>query len=56
HWSLTEVNQQLEAKLVSSFRNVWDAKEEKGLNMRDTSLAIGVSRVAEAIKMLGLFP
>jgi len=56
HWSLTEVNQQLEAKLVSSFKNVWDAKEEKGLNMRDTSLAIGVSRVADAIKMLGLFP
>jgi glutamate dehydrogenase (NAD(P)+) len=56
HWSLTEVNQQLEAKLVSSFRNVWDAKEEKGLNMRDTSLAIGLSRVADAIKMLGLFP
>lgn len=56
HWSLTEVNQQLESQLVSSFRNVWDAKEEKRLNMRDTSLAIGVSRVVEAIKQLGLFP
>jgi glutamate dehydrogenase/leucine dehydrogenase len=56
HWSLTDVNQQLEAKLVSSFKNVWEMKEDKGLNMRDASLAIGVSRVAEAIKMLGLFP
>ena len=56
HWSMIEVNQQLEEKLVSSFKDIWNMKKRNRLSLRDTSLAIGVSRVAEAIKMLGLFP
>lgn len=56
HWSLTEVNQQLEQKLVESFRNVWDIREKMGLNMRDAALGVGVKRVAESIQLLGLFP
>ena len=56
HWSLTEVNQQLEQKLVDSFRNVWDTRERMGLNMRDAALGVGVKRVADSIQLLGLFP
>jgi glutamate dehydrogenase/leucine dehydrogenase len=56
HWSLTEVNQQLEQKLIESFRNVWDTREKMGLNMRDAALGVGVKRVAESIQLLGLFP
>ena len=56
HWSLTEVNQQLESKLVTAYKNVWDMKEEMGVNMRDAALGMGVSRVANAIQQLGLFP
>jgi glutamate dehydrogenase (NAD(P)+) len=56
HWSLTEVNQQLEQKLVESFRNVWDTRESMGLSMRDAALGVGVKRVADSIQLLGLFP
>jgi len=56
HWSLTEVNQQLEQKLIDSFRNVWDTRERMGLNMRDAALGVGVKRVADSIQLLGLFP
>ncbi len=31
-------------------------KEEMGVNMRDAALGMGVSRVANAIQQLGLFP
>jgi len=56
HWSLTEVNQQLESKLVTAYKNVWDIKEEMDVNMRDAALGMGVSKVANAIQQLGLFP
>ncbi|MDF1557512.1 MAG: Glu/Leu/Phe/Val dehydrogenase [ANME-2 cluster archaeon] len=56
HWSLTEVNQQFEYKLVLAYKNVWDMKEKMGVNMRDAALGVGVSRVANAIQQLGLFP
>ncbi|MBE0522932.1 MAG: Glu/Leu/Phe/Val dehydrogenase [Methanosarcinales archaeon] len=56
HWSLTEVNQQQEQKLVESFRNVWDTRERMGLSMRDAALGVGVKRVADSIQLLGLFP
>jgi glutamate dehydrogenase/leucine dehydrogenase len=56
HWSLTEVNQQLEYTLVTAYKNVWDMKDKMGVNMRDAALGVGVSRVANAIQQLGLFP
>ncbi|MCK4937807.1 MAG: Glu/Leu/Phe/Val dehydrogenase [Methanosarcinales archaeon] len=56
HWSLTDVNQQLESKLVTAYKNVWDMKEKMDLNMRGAALSMGVSRVANAIQQLGLFP
>ena len=56
HGSLTDVNQQLESKLVSVYKNVWDMKEKIGVNMRDAALVMGVSRVANVIQQLGLYP
>ena len=56
HWSLTEVNQQLEYTLVAAHKNVWDMMEQKGISMRDAALGVGVRRVADAIQKLGIFP
>lgn len=56
HWSLTEVNQLLEYTLVTAFKNVWEMKENMGVDMRGAALAVGVNRVANAIQILGLFP
>jgi glutamate dehydrogenase/leucine dehydrogenase len=56
HWSLTEVNQQLEFTLVEAHRNVWYMKDKMGISMREAALGIGVSRVSDAIMKLGIFP
>lgn len=56
HWSLMEVNQQMESKLVDAYRNVRDMKDRMGVSMREAALGVGVSRVADAIELLGIFP
>jgi glutamate dehydrogenase/leucine dehydrogenase len=56
HWTLEEVNLKLENKIVKAFNDVYkQAKKEKS-DMRTAALILGVGRVAEAIKTLGLWP
>lgn len=56
HWSLEEVNRHLEDKMVKSFDQVHALTKEKGVSMREGALMLGVGRVVEALKTLGLFP
>ena len=56
HWTEHEVNSQLEKKMVSAFNSVHSFAKREGVQMRDAALAIAVSRVAEAIKDLGVWP
>jgi glutamate dehydrogenase/leucine dehydrogenase len=56
HWTLEEVNQKLERKMVKAFNDVYKNSKSEEEPMRTAALMLGVGRVAEAIKTLGLWP
>jgi glutamate dehydrogenase/leucine dehydrogenase len=56
HWPLEEVNGKLEAKMCKAFNDVYIMAKKKKCAMRTSALMLGVGRVAEAIKTLGLWP
>jgi glutamate dehydrogenase/leucine dehydrogenase len=56
HWTLEGVNKKLENKLVKAFNDVYELATKEEDNMRLAALMVGVGRVAEAIKTLGLWP
>jgi len=56
HWPLEEVNKKLETKMVKAFNDVYVLSRKEKCNMRGAALMLGVSRVADAIKTLGLWP
>jgi glutamate dehydrogenase/leucine dehydrogenase len=56
HWTLKDVNQKLENKMVKAFNDVHRMAKEEKSDMRTGALMLGVGRVAEAIKTLGLWP
>jgi len=56
HWSVRETNKRLETKMVKAFRDVHEISKRQKTDMRNAALILGVGRVAEAIKILGLWP
>jgi glutamate dehydrogenase (NAD(P)+) len=56
HWSEDEVNAKLENKMVAAFHASYDMSQKHGVSMRSGALALSIKRVADAIKLLGLFP
>ncbi|MGQ9564957.1 MAG: Glu/Leu/Phe/Val family dehydrogenase [Candidatus Bathyarchaeales archaeon] len=56
HWSTKETNKKLEGKMVKAFRDVYDISKKEKVDMRNAALMLGVGRVAEAIRILGLWP
>jgi glutamate dehydrogenase/leucine dehydrogenase len=56
HWTLQEVNQKLENKMVRAFEDVRKTMDQEETNMRTAALVLGVGRVAEALRTLGLWP
>jgi len=56
HWPLEEVNGKLEIKMCKAFNDVYATAKKEEIEMRTAALTLGVGRVAEAIKMLGLWP
>jgi glutamate dehydrogenase/leucine dehydrogenase len=56
HWPVEEVNRKLEAKMVKAFNDVYKLAKKEKCEMRTAALMLGVGRVAEAIKTLGLWP
>lgn len=55
-WPLELVNQKLEAKMTKAFNEVEAIVSKEESDMRTGALMLGVGRVANAIKMLGLWP
>ncbi len=55
-WELSVVNTRLEDKMVSSFNEVVKTSEKFNTTMRLGALVLGVGKVADTIKTLGLFP
>ena len=56
HWTLEDVNRKLERKMVKAFNDVHKISEKEESDMRTAALILGVGRVAEATKTLGLWP
>jgi glutamate dehydrogenase/leucine dehydrogenase len=56
HWRLEEVNSKLEIKMCKAFNDVYALSKKEKCEMRTAALILGVGRVAEAIKVLGLWP
>jgi glutamate dehydrogenase/leucine dehydrogenase len=56
HWTLEDVNRKLENKIVKAFNDVHKLAKKEESDMRTSALVLGVGRVAEAIKTLGLWP
>lgn len=56
HWSLSEVKRKLEEKMVAAFKTVYETSVKNNVDMRSAALMVGVGRVAEAIKTLGIWP
>jgi glutamate dehydrogenase/leucine dehydrogenase len=56
HWPLNEVNEKLETKMVKAFNDVYNVSRKEKSDMRLAALMLGVGRVADAIKTLGLWP
>jgi len=55
-WSEQEANSRLESMMVRAFDDVYDISRKRETDMRTAALILGVGRVAEAIKTLGLWP
>ena len=55
-WSLEQVNKMLEERMVKSFNDVYDISKKYKVDMRTAALVLAVSRVAEAIKLRGIWP
>jgi len=56
HWTVEEVNRKLENKMVTAFNDVCEISQKEECDTRTATLMLGVGRVAEAIKTLGLWP
>jgi glutamate dehydrogenase/leucine dehydrogenase len=51
-----EVNRKLEGKMVRAFNDVYSLAKQEEDSMRLGALMLGVGRVTDAIKTLGLWP
>lgn len=55
-WTEEEVNKTLETKMTTAFAQVQREATSRGVSMRTGALVVGVGRVAEAVRTLGLWP
>ena len=56
HWPLVKVNRKLMEKMSKAFDDVYALSMKEESDMRTAALMLGVGRVANAIKTLGLWP
>jgi glutamate dehydrogenase/glutamate dehydrogenase (NAD(P)+) len=55
-WTEVEVNEMLEKKITAAFKDVHAASLKYDVDMRTGAMIVGVGRVADAVKTLGVFP
>jgi len=55
-WSELEANKKLESMMIKAFNEVYQISKKRRVEMRTAALILGVGRVAEAVKTLGLWP
>jgi len=55
-WDEDEVNRNLERIMVDSFKEVWDFSQEQRVPLRLGAYMLAVDRVADALRVRGVFP
>jgi glutamate dehydrogenase/leucine dehydrogenase len=55
-WTHKEVNKKLEKILINSFASVYRIYKKEKVNMRQAAYLVAVKRVADAVKLRGIFP
>ena len=55
-WERELFQQRLEKTMHEAFNYVWSRHKELNVTLRETAIAVGVERIAEAIETRGLFP
>ncbi|MGE5509453.1 MAG: Glu/Leu/Phe/Val family dehydrogenase [Chitinophagales bacterium] len=55
-WDEDQVNAQLNRIMTRAFAEVWDFSQAHKLSLRDGAYMLAVSKVAEAIRVRGIFP
>jgi glutamate dehydrogenase (NAD(P)+) len=55
-WSEDEVNSRLEGIAVRAFDEAWHAREARRTSLRTAAYGLAVERVAEAIRIRGIYP
>lgn len=55
-WTEEEVNETLESKMKSAFEKVHEEASSRGVSTRTGALIVGVGRVADAVRTLGIWP
>ena len=55
-WEAQDVYNRLERVMKTAFQEVFKTHQDRGINMRLAANVLGVSRVAEATKIRGLYP
>lgn len=55
-WKEHEVNERLRDVIKRAFSEVWTIAQERGVDMRTAAYILAVSRVADAIRLRGIYP
>ena len=55
-WKIDEIRSKLEEKMSESFGELWDFAERESIPLRWAAMRIAVSKVADSIKFMGIFP
>jgi glutamate dehydrogenase (NAD(P)+) len=55
-WSLEDVNERLRRQILGAAGSVWELAAEEDISLRLAAHAIAVERVAEAIRLRGIYP
>ena len=55
-WKYEQINRKLEDIMSEAFDSVWDMMKKSKCSMRMAAYKIGVGRVAEAVRLRGIYP
>jgi glutamate dehydrogenase (NAD(P)+) len=55
-WSEDEVNQRLARIMTTAFKEVWELAQREQVDLRTAAYMLAVGRVAEAIRIRGIYP
>ena len=55
-WDLDRVNRELEGHILKMFNKIYNLAKEKNITLRTAAYMIAVGRIAEAIRVRGLYP